>query len=174
MQSSRDEALANAYKKLLVRQFADKRIKILDKSGDPPDLYRIQLNCKAIESVESLDSGERIYRYSHIIRISSFPDNYPDDVPTVSVESMNDKYIYHPNISQTSGSICLNGGENDSETLESLVIRIIDMIQFRNMNFGIPFDSAIEDWVRNYIKSPLTDDLSSSMTPRTSNIKWGR
>jgi ubiquitin-protein ligase len=180
--SIRDEALINDYQMLLSLQFTDKRIKLLEKSGNPPETYRIQLNCKAIEYVDHNESP--IYRYRHVIRISNFPEEYPTTpgkIPTAYVEPIDDKYIYHPNIQQSNGYICLDGGENDSETLASLVLRIIDMIQYRNMNFGSPYggkDGQYVTWVRNNINLfPLTDDFSgnisnSSVTSKT--IKWGR
>jgi ubiquitin-protein ligase len=156
----RDERLANDYRALqkLCAFNEPVKIKILEKSGIPPDYYRLQLsNCKGIESV----IGESPkYRTEHIIVISNFPLEYPDpgELPTVKMETP----IFHPNVFPD-GRFCFKGNEfgKFNEPLDALVKRVVSMIQYENLRFGSPANSTANNWAnRNRNLFPLSAGLT--------------
>ncbi|MEG4634219.1 ubiquitin-conjugating enzyme E2 [Microcoleus sp. AR_TQ3_B6] len=155
--SIRDDRLANDYHALqkLCAFNEPVKVKILEQRGTPPEYYRIQLsNCKGIEIVV----GEAPkYRTEHIIVISNFPADYPDpgQLPTVQIESQ----IFHPNVYHN-GLMDFGGSglENISQPLDALVKRVILMIQYENLRFGLPSNVNARDWAnKNKHLFPLSD-----------------
>lgn len=148
--SIRDERLTNDYRALQKLSAFNEpvKIKILEKRGQPPDFYRIQLsNCKGVESVIG---NTPKYRTEHIIVISNFPLEYPDPgkLPDARVENP----LYHPNIHDGTyrpiGFFCFQGKDAKSvnQPLDALVTRIISMIQYKNLQFGGPANKLARDW----------------------------
>ncbi len=162
--SIRDERLTNDYRSLqkLCAFNEPVKIKILEKRGQPPDYYRIQFsNCKGVESVTG-DTPK--YRTEHIIVISDFPSEYPDPgkLPNVRMETP----IYHPNVFSHRG-FCFKGSELETlnQPLDALVKRVISMIQYENLRFGVPANSNAKDWAnRNQHLFPLSGDSTSSQS----------
>lgn len=162
----REERLENDYRALqrLCAFNEPVKIKILEKKGQPPEEYRIQLsNCKGVESVIS-DLPK--YRTEHILVISKFSANYPDpgELPTVKMETP----IFHPNIYSKSGEFCFRGNEfgKINEPLDTLVERIISMIQYENLKFGTPANKTAAEWAdkhKHYL-FPLSASLSSGQS----------
>lgn len=156
--SIRDERLTNDYRAL--QKFCafnePVKIKILEKRGQPSDYYRIEFsNCKGVESVTG---NTPKYRTKHIVVINDFPSEYPDPgkLPNVRMETP----IYHPNIFPH-GGFCFRGSELEtiSQPLDALVKRIISMIQYENLRFGVPANGSARDWAnRNKNLFPLNKD----------------
>lgn len=141
----REDRLENDYRGLqrLCIQSDAVKIKILNKSGNPPESYRIQLsNCKGIEC---LQGNTPKYRTEHILIIGNFPQAYPDpgQLPIVKLETP----IFHPNVFPD-GSFCFRGSELEkiSQPLDALVRRVITMIQYENLRFGRPANGAANNW----------------------------
>ncbi|RUS92680.1 hypothetical protein DSM106972_098540 [Dulcicalothrix desertica PCC 7102] len=168
--SIRDERLTNDYRALqrLCAFNEPVKIKILEKRGEPPDYYRIQLsNCKGVESVSS---NIPKYRTEHIIVISNFPSEYPDPgkLPNVTMETP----IFHPNVF-SHGGFCFKGGELEklNQPLDALVKRVISMIQYEIRRFGVPANSNARDWANiNQHLFPLSTDSTTSQSKP--NLTW--
>lgn len=162
--SIRDERLTNDYRALqkLCAFNEPVRIKILEKRGQPPDFYRIQLsNCKGVESVIG---NTPKYRTEHIIVISNFPLEYPDPgkLPDVRMETPN----FHPNIF-SDGRFCFAGSElrTLNQPLDVLVKRVISMIQYENLRFGAPANTNARDWANgNKHLFPLSTGLDGGQS----------
>lgn len=156
--SIREDRLANDYKALrslcLFSQAV--KIKILEARGNPPESYRIQIsNCKGIESVSG-DTPK--YRTEHILLIGNFPAAYPDpgQLPAVKLETP----IFHPNVF-SNGNFCFRGSDLNTvnEPLDSLVKRIISMIQYKNRRYGVPANGTAKTWAESH--QNLLDQLTS-------------
>ena len=153
---TRERRLENDYRALqrLCIQFETVKIKILDKRGDPPEYYRIQLsNCNGVESVIG---NIPKYRTEHILIVENFPKDYPDPgkLPTVKLETA----MFHPNVFPDDGKFCFRGSDFEviNQPLDALVRRVITMIQFQNLNFGQPANPDARDWAnRNKQLFPL-------------------
>jgi len=162
--SIREDRLANDYKSLrsLCLFSQPVKIKILEARGNPPESYRIQIsNCRGIESVNG-DTPK--YRTEHILLIGNFPVVYPDpgELPTVKLETP----IFHPNVF-SSGVFCFRGRDTVNEPLDSLVKRIISMIQYKNRRYGVPANDTARIWAEGH--QNLLDQLDGSSQSRP---KW--
>ena len=145
------------------------KIKILEQRGNPPEYYRIQLsNCKGIESV---NGNTPKYRNEHIIIIGDFPESYPDpgQLPTVKMETP----LFHPNVFPH-GMFCFKGSdlETVSQPLDALVKRVISMIQYDNLRFGVPANGTARDWANsNQHLFPLRSG-SDGNSPSKPTLNW--
>lgn len=161
----REQRLANDYR-ALQRLCAFKepvKVKIVEKRGNPPDYYLLQLsNCKGVESVSG-DSDTPKYRTEHTIEIRDFPLEYgePGQLPTVIIKP----YIFHPNV-YSSGKICFEGDDKNAliQPLDFIVERVISVIQYENIRFGTETNKDARTWAnRNKHLFPLR------VTP---NLNW--
>lgn len=141
----RSQRLANDYRalqKLCV--FSDPvKIKILEQRGNPPEFYRLQIyNCKGVESV---NGNTPRYRTEHILVISNFPQNYPEAGVLPTFQSETD--LFHPNV-YPDGKFCFRGSDLSLliQPLDCLIKRVISMIQYENLRFGVPANSSARDW----------------------------
>jgi len=166
--SIRDERLLNDYRALQKLCAFNEPIKIQMLEGSrPPEHYQLQLsNCK---SVESLSNGTPKYRTNHILEISSFPLDYPDPgkLPTVKLITP----IFHPNVF-SDGRFCFRGSELESMShpLDALMKRVIGMIQYDNLRFGVPANTQSHDWAnRNTHLFPFSSNFPTSQSPRQLN-----
>lgn len=144
----RDNRLANDYRALqkLCAFNEPVKIEIQEQRGNPPDYYRIKLsNCNGIESV---NGSTPKYRTEHIILIGNFPESYPDpgQLPIVKLETP----IFHPNVF-SDGKFCFKGSDltTVSQPLDALVKRVISMIQYQNLRFGVPANGTARDWANS-------------------------
>ncbi|NMG60030.1 hypothetical protein E1H12_16270 [Geitlerinema sp. P-1104] len=156
--SIREDRLANDYKALrsLCVFSQSVKVKILEARGNPPEHYRIQIsNCKGIESV---NGNMPRYRTDHILLIGDFPERYPDpgELPVAKLETP----IFHPNV-YSNGKFCFQGKDLNTvnEPLDSLVKRIISMIQYKNRRYGVPANSTAKSWAESH--QNLLDQLTS-------------
>lgn len=166
--STRDKRLSNDYRALLkICAFNEPvKIKILEGSC-PPESYRLQLsNCKG---VESLRNGVPQYRTEHTLEIASFPLDYPDPgkLPVVRLLTP----AFHPNVF-SDGRFCFKGSELESMShpLDALVKRVIGMIQYENLRFGVPANSEARDWANRHTKLfPFSSNSTESSASRQLN-----
>lgn len=164
--SIREDRLTNDYKALrsLCLFSQPVKIKILEARGNPPDYYRIQIsNCKGIESVSG-DTPK--YRTEHILLIGNFPEAYPDpgQLPDIRAETP----LFHPNVYpegywKPRGTFCFQGRDINTvnQPLDSLVNRVIDMIQYLNREYGAPANKVARDWAHKNENQRLLDQLTS-------------
>ena len=173
--SIRDERLSNDYRALQKLCAFHEPVKIQMMEGSrPPEYYRLQLsNCKGVESVSNEVPK---YRTNHILEISSFPKEYPDPGQIPDLKFLTP--IYHPNVypkgsRKPVGTVCLEGREIKTmvHTLESLVERVIGMIQYENRQYGAPANSEARDWAnRNTHLFPFSSNSQTSQSPQ--RLSW--
>jgi ubiquitin-protein ligase len=168
--SIRNKRLENDYRALqkLCVFHEPEKIRLLETQGTPPDFYRLEIsNCKGIQAVSDYVVE---YRTEHILTISDFPSNYPDPgcLPTLKMETP----IFHPHI-YYNGSIDLyQDCRQFTQRLDTLVIIVISMIQYKNLKFGLPANSQARDWTsRNKHLFPLSSSSDGS-NPFESQIIW--
>jgi ubiquitin-protein ligase len=167
--SIRDERLSNDYSALQRLCAFSEPVKIQMLEGSrPPEYYRLQIsNCK---SVESVSNGVPKYRTSHILEIGQFPLDYPDPgkLPTVKIITP----IFHPNVF-SNGDFCFKGSELESMShpLDALVKRVIGMLQYENLRFGVPANSQARDWANgNRHLFPFSSNSQTSQSPH--GLSW--
>ncbi len=143
-------------------------INIINVQGNPPEKYRIKIsNCQGIES---LKHNKPKYRTEHIITISDFPQDYPDpgQIPTVKAETP----LFHPNV-YSDGRFCFRGSDRNrlNQPLDTLIKRIVSMIQYENLRFGVPANSQAKTWANsNRHLFPLSVN-SASVSPEL-QLRW--
>jgi ubiquitin-protein ligase len=176
LRSQRLERLANDYRalqKLCV--FSDPvKIQILEKRGNPPEFYRLQIsNCKGVESV---NGNTPRYRTGHILVISNFPSDYPDPGKLPDVKAETD--LFHPNVysgGNSDGIFCFQGSDLSLliQPLDFLVNRVISMIQYENLRFGEPpANCSARNWAnRNQHLFPLRCNLDGGSQSRP-KLNW--
>ncbi len=167
--SIRDERLSNDYRALQKLCTFNEPVKIQMLEGSrPPEYYRLQIsNCK---SVESVSNGTPKYRTNHILEISSFPIDYPDPGKLPSVKLITP--IFHPNVF-SHGGFCFKGSELESMShpLDALVKRVIGMLQYEILRFGVPANSEARDWAnRNKHLFPLNS--TTQMSQSSHQLNW--
>ena len=131
--------------------------KVVSKYGNGiPYEYLITYKLKGITGIDK--NKNPIYGYEHQVKIS-LPEGYPrmDSYPKCYVQTD----LWHPNIKFTGtrkGFIDYGGGFN---RFDELVIRIGEMIQYKNYHASIsppyPEDAKVSKWVREYAEP---NDLS--------------
>jgi ubiquitin-protein ligase len=117
--------------------FADNPvIRILETTGDPADVYRIEFN---VRSVESLQSQTPVIREQHVAEIRLISD-YPRLAPACRMVTP----IFHPNIDTS--AICVGDHWVAGEHLTDLVIRIGQMIAYQAYNIKSPLNGEAAMW----------------------------
>jgi ubiquitin-protein ligase len=111
-------------------------IHLLETTGDPAEVYRVEFNVRGIEAVQS---KEPVIREKHVaeIRLSS---DYPRLAPACRLLTP----IFHPNID--AASICIGDHWVAGEKLTDLVIRIAQMIAFQAYNIKSPLNGEAAMW----------------------------
>jgi ubiquitin-protein ligase len=169
--SIRDERLSNDYRALQRLCAFSEPVKIQMLEGSRPlEYYQLEIsNCKGVESVS--DDGVPTYRTSHILEISEFPLDYPDpgQLPIVRLITP----IFHPNVFPNSQEFCFKGAELHIliHSLDALVERVIDMIQYKNRRFGSPANFEACVWAKTHEHLlPLNSTTQVSQSSR--QLDW--
>ena len=145
------------------------KLKILQAQGNPPENYRLEItNCRGIKAVIN---NKPQYSDRHVIKISNFPQDYPDpgQLPIVRAETT----LFHPNV-YSDGRFCFAGAEINkvNQPLDALIRRIVSMIQYENLRFGVPANSQAKNWADRYLSLfPLSPD-SSSTASTAPQLRW--
>jgi ubiquitin-protein ligase len=134
------------------------RVEVLDRqSVASEETFRVKLH----ESPGlSHASGERLYRRdSHTVSLR-FPRFYPD----VPIECYVEERLFHPNVNQQTGFVCLWEDANPRDTAIQALARAQAMAAYRMLNLGGPHQMNREaaDWYQSVGKPralvPLTWD----------------
>lgn len=134
--SIRNKRLENDYRALqkLCVFHEPEKIRLLETEGTPPDFYCIEIsNYKGIQGVSDYVVQ---YRTEHILSISDFPSNYPDlgCLPTLKRETP----IFHPHIYYNGLIYLYLDCRQFTQSLDNLVRIVISIVQYENLNFGLP------------------------------------
>ncbi len=121
-------------------------IKIQSTQGNPPEKYNLHLTCKGIIRV---DNDRPVIRESHNLEIL-LPDGYPRERPQFTIRSE----MFNPNV-WGNGTVCI-GDEGDhgyapAMGLDDLVIRIVQIIRFENIDTGHAANYNAATWAASHM-----------------------
>ncbi|HEY2588542.1 MAG TPA: ubiquitin-conjugating enzyme E2 [Tepidisphaeraceae bacterium] len=111
-------------------------IKILNATGNPPDVYEVEY---AINGLERGKDDQPVPRDLHRVEIRLTAD-YPRVAPVCRMLTP----IFHPNIDPA--TICVGDHWAAGERLAALVIRIGEMIAYQAYNIQSPLDAEAAMW----------------------------
>lgn len=121
------------------------RVRLIQAQGDPPELYQFEYRIRSLR----LANGELQDIDSHIVEVS-LPRNYPRTPPQCRMLSP----VFHPNIAPH--AICVGDHWSAGESLESIIIRIGEMLAYQSYNVKSPLNGEAARWVEeNKHRVPL-------------------
>lgn len=111
-----------------------------EAAGNPPDRYRVTYTCEGLWRPPEATEPETLARhvadfYLHV--------EYPRRPPQILWRSP----VFHPNIlpPERGGAVCI-GGWTPSETLADLVLRVGEMVQYKQFNPDDVLDPEAAAW----------------------------
>jgi predicted Zn finger-like uncharacterized protein len=142
------------------------RVRLIQTEGDPPERYQIEYRIKSLRMVGA-DLQEV---QTHLVEVA-LPRNYPRTPPQCRMLSP----VFHPNIAPH--AICVGDHWGAGESLESIVIRIGEMLAYQSYNVKSPLNGEAARWVeQNKHRIPLDpvnllpeDDPNDTATNGASN-----
>lgn len=138
------------------------RVKMIQFDGDPPERYQIEYRIRSLRQIGS-DLKEA---KSHMVEIV-LPRNYPRTPPQCRMLSP----VFHPNIAPH--AICVGDHWSAGESLQSIVIRIGEMLAYQSYNVKSPLNGDAARWVEQNAEDLPLDDVSllveESDSPSTYN-----
>lgn len=121
------------------------RIRLLQANGDPPEQYQLEYRINSVRMVD----GEVQPVKTHLVEIV-LPRNYPRTPPQCRMLSP----VFHPNIAPH--AICVGDHWSSGEPLQSIVIRIGELLAYQSYNVKSPLNGEAARWVeKNELKMPL-------------------
>jgi len=112
------------------------RVRLIQKEGNPPERYQLEYRIKSVRMV----GGELQTVQQHLVEVS-LPLNYPRTPPQCRMLSP----VFHPNIAPH--AICVGDHWAAGESLESIVIRIGEMLAYQSYNVKSPLNGEAARWV---------------------------
>src|SRR6476469_8080722 len=121
------------------------RVRIIQAVGDPPERYQLEYRIKSLRMVGT----DLQLVQTHLVEVA-LPRNYPRTPPQCRMLSP----VFHPNIAPH--AICVGDHWGAGESLESIVIRIGEMLAYQNYNVKSPLNGEAARWVeQNKHRIPL-------------------
>ena len=121
------------------------RVRLVNMEGDPPERYQIEYRINSLR----MAGGELQPVHSHLVEIT-LPRNYPRTPPQCRMLSP----VFHPNIAPH--AICVGDHWGAGESLESIIIRIGEMLAYQSYNVKSPLNGEAARWVeQNKHRIPL-------------------
>jgi len=112
------------------------RVRLIQVEGDPPERYQLEFRINSLRMV-----GRELQQVqSHLVEIA-LPLNYPRTPPQCRMLSP----VFHPNIAPH--AICVGDHWGAGESLESIVIRIGEMLAYQSYNVKSPLNGEAARWV---------------------------
>jgi predicted Zn finger-like uncharacterized protein len=125
------------------------RVRLMQMEGDPPERYQLEYRIKSLRMV----NGDLQLVQNHLVEVA-LPRNYPRTPPQCRMLSP----VFHPNIAPH--AICVGDHWGAGESLESIVIRIGEMLAYQSYNVKSPLNGEAARWVeQNKERLPL-DNVS--------------
>ena len=125
------------------------RVKLLQFDGDPPERYQLEYRIRSLRQVGS----ELTQIKSHMVEIV-LPRNYPRTPPQCRMLSP----VFHPNIAPH--AICVGDHWSAGESLQSIVVRIGEMLAYQSYNVKSPLNGEAARWVEEHADELPLDDVS--------------
>lgn len=121
------------------------RVRIIQAVGDPPERYQLEYRIKSLRMVGT----DLQLVQTHLVEVA-LPRNYPRTPPQCRMLSP----VFHPNIAPH--AICVGDHWGAGESLESIVIRIGEMLAYQSYNVKSPLNGEAARWVeQNKHRIPL-------------------
>jgi predicted Zn finger-like uncharacterized protein len=121
------------------------RVRLVQMDGDPPERYQLEYRINSLRLV----GGELQPVQSHLVEVV-LPRNYPRTPPQCRMLSP----VFHPNIAPH--AICVGDHWGAGESLESIIIRIGEMLAYQSYNVKSPLNGEAARWVEeNKHRVPL-------------------
>jgi predicted Zn finger-like uncharacterized protein len=121
------------------------RVRLVQMEGDPPERYQVEYRINSLRMV----GGELQPVQSHLVEVT-LPRNYPRTPPQCRMLSP----VFHPNIAPH--AICVGDHWGAGESLESIIIRIGEMLAYQIYNVKSPLNGEAARWVEeNKHRMPL-------------------
>lgn len=149
MSNVRLRRLAADYERMQSYVRRHPRVKLVQTEGSPPEKYQLQYVVRSLRQV----GGELREHDSHMVEIT-LPRNYPRTPPQCRMLSP----VFHPNIAPH--AICVGDHWGAGEPLESIVIRIGEMLAFQSYNVKSPLNGDAARWVEQNLDRLPTDKAS--------------
>ena len=112
------------------------RLRIIQANGDPPERYQLEFRIRSMRKKDD----EFVTAKKHIVEIA-LPRNYPRNPPQCRMLSP----VFHPNIAPH--AICVGDHWSAGESLQSIVIRIGEMLAYQVYNIKSPLNGEAARWV---------------------------
>lgn len=111
-----------------------------EPAGSPPDRYRVVYSCRGLYLPPDASGPQT--REHHVADFYLHLE-YPRRPPQIVWRTP----IFHPNIlsAERGGAVCI-GGWTPSESLADLVVRVGEMVQYRQYNLGDVLDPQAAAW----------------------------
>lgn len=149
MSNVRLRRLAADYERMQSYVRRHPRVKLVQTEGSPPEKYQLQYVVRSLRQV----GGELREQDSHMVEIT-LPRNYPRTPPQCRMLSP----VFHPNVAPH--AICVGDHWGAGEPLESIVIRIGEMLAFQSYNVKSPLNGDAARWVEQNLDRLPTDKVS--------------
>lgn len=115
------------------------RLRLVTMDGDPPERYQLEFLVKSLRMKD--DDLKMVKR--HLVEIN-LPRNYPRTPPQCRMLTP----VFHPNIAPH--AICVGDHWSAGESLESIVIRIGEMLSYQVYNVKSPLNGDAARWVEGH------------------------
>ncbi len=108
---------------------------------DPPEQYRVTYHLLGVRTDPT--TGQPVTADTHTIVIS-LPAAYPREKPYSTAQTP----VFHPNFGPNAGDeICIGDYWTPSQTLADIVVKVGEMLQFREYNVRSPLNAVAARWV---------------------------
>lgn len=131
-----------------------------------PDRYEVTFRCRGLvwppgDPAPSITTVHRMEIYLHL------------DYPRLPPRLLWLTPIFHPNIlpPDHNGGVCI-GQWTPSETLDQLLLRISEMVQYRNYSAADALDTRAAQWAEQN-RAMLPVDLTPLIPPETNDLDLG-
>ncbi len=125
------------------------RVKLIQFNGDPPERFQLEYHIRSLRQI----GNELTSIKSHMVEIV-LPRNYPRTPPQCRMLSP----VFHPNIAPH--AICVGDHWSAGESLQSIVVRIGEMLAYQSYNVKSPLNGEAARWVEEHADELPLDDVS--------------
>ncbi|QDT33081.1 ubiquitin-conjugating enzyme E2 [Thalassoglobus polymorphus] len=160
MSTVRQDRLASDYAEIEEYARLHPRVRIVQVEGSPPERYEIEYRISSL-----VKSGTEVkIKKNHLVEIV-LPGNYPSTPPRVSMLTP----VFHPNIDDK--SIYLEEHWTTETSLQSVVIRVGEMLAFQRYHLDSANQRDAVEWVNKHIDQiPMDEiDMHAFVQPQEEN-----
>lgn len=119
---------------------------------DPPEEYRVIYRVPGVSLADGADQPQVVGEHRIRIKLTA---SYPREKPYFTTETN----VFHPNFGQHAGDeICVGDDWTPAQPLSDLIIKIGEMLQYRQYNVRSPLNAVAGRWAaENEALFPLGD-----------------